>query len=161
MRRFIFLPTRMKLRFILIGILVIVWGYFIYMNNQKDINARVAESEKLIATNSGLIKQARLTIVEKTAENQRLLAIVEAWKKRVEVTSAPVNKPSSGANTWWPQAPYEARTGVFTCTIDWENMLADKVDDVYNYEYLDTCGVFTDYDGCWIRREDWANCFKK
>ena len=48
------------------------------MNNQKGINARVAESEKLIATNSGLIKQAELTIVEKTAENQHLQAIVEA-----------------------------------------------------------------------------------
>lgn len=151
----------MKLRFILIGILVIVWGYFIYMNNQKDINARVAESEKLIATNSGLIKQAELTIIEKTAENQHLLAIVEAWKKRVEVTSAPINKPSSDTNTWWLQAPSTIQTGVFTCTIDWENLLADKADDVYNYEYLDTCGVFSGYKWCWIRKEDSANCFKK
>jgi len=148
----------MKLRFILIGILVIVWGYFIYMNNQKDINARVAESEKLIATNSGLIKQAELTIVEKTAENQHLLAIVEAWKKRVEVTSAPVNKPSSIANTWWLQAP---STGLFTCTVDWETMLADKVDEISKYEFIESCGSFEWISWCWLRAEDGANCFKK
>ena len=147
----------MKLRFILIGILVIVWGYFIYMNNQKGINARVAESEKLIATNSGLIKQAELTIVEKTAENQHLQAIVEAWKKRVEVTSAPMNKPSSDTNTWWLQAP---STGVYNCTVDWETMEWEKEYKDDEFEFLDTCGAFLDYKGCYIRKEDSANCFK-
>lgn len=161
----------MKLRFILIGILVIVWGYFIYMNNQKDINARVAESEKLIATNSGLIKQAELTIIEKTAENQHLLAIVEAWKKRVEVTSAPVNKPSSDANTWWLQAPSDkvkeylrhcqlTKDGELVTDGEWNWILETPYTGTMEwFTLIPDCGAFVWIEWCYLRQADQSNCY--
>lgn len=160
----------MKLRYILIVVVILIAWYYAYTmyNNQNSVTATIDKSEQLIATNSGLIQQAELTISSKLEENTKLVKIVQSWKDYLKaindgtvVTSPQEDKWALEVENEKPQAPSESLTGMYNCTIDGENMEWQKEWLNRDYEFLETCWVFEDYKWCYIRLIDSANCFKQ
>lgn len=171
----------MKLRFILIAILVILGGYYFlieYKPNQEEkiIRENIAREVSLQAELSGRIEKAENTIKELTiaisGDKAKIQASVEVVNAYLSINSIKWYNNWGGmvVTTWqeekWAsddslqllQAP---STGLFTCTVDWEVMLDDKVDELSKYEFIESCWSFEWISWCWLRTEDGANCFKK
>lgn len=179
----------MKLRFILIGILVIVWGYFIYINmpqEEKIIRENIAREVSLqaelidkISKAENQIKQLQEAISWDRVKILASVEVVNAYNSIISVKwygiSAPVNKPSSDANTWWLQAPSEkvkeylrhcqlTKDGELVTDWEWNWILETPYTGTMEwFTFVPDCGAFMDKDnnpirGCYIR-QDWSNCF--
>lgn len=129
----------------------------------------IASTESKITANSGRItkleqeiKEAQQAVTDATSVNDGLV-LSNTQRRALLKSLGGVSTPRDDKQTvlpesWWLQAP---TTGLFTCTVDWETMLEDKVDELSWYEFIETCWSFEGISWCRLRAEDWANCFKK